>query len=482
VAEATSGSRPASRGRTPAVLGIDLGTTEAKAGLVGLDGGLLGIGRGAYSMDVGPDGRAEQSPADWWAAVGAAVRDAQAGRSRVEVLGICGVGQGPTLAVLDADAQPVRPAITWQDRRAGDGGFRLLPRMAWLAANEPGSIERARWLLTSWDALGLWLSGEAATTVQGHEAALDAGSLAAVRVDATRVPAALPFGARLGSLRPTAAEAMGLEPGIPVIAGVNDGTASILGAGLRVSGDAVDTGGTSGGLAIYASAPVSLPGVFSAPAPIPGLWVVGGAMAALGASLEWLRSQALGGSITVDDLLLEAAHVQAGAGGLLFLPYLAGERAPVFDEAARGAFVGLTLGHGRRHLARAVLEGAAFALRHVATPIVGAGAPIHELRLAGRPTPDDTWARIKANVLGRPVAIPSIGETSVLGAAILAAAGVGAVNDLEDGVTAMTAVARRLEPDPATRAAYDSAFAVYEGLYAALAPSMHALSGISATE
>jgi len=140
-----------------------------------------------------------------------------------------------------------------------------------------------------------------------------------------------------------------------------------------------------------------------------------------------------------------------------------------------GAFVGLTLTHGAAHLARAVLEGAAFALRHVAEPIVAAGAPVHELRLAGRSSPGDVWARIKADVLGVPVAIPTVGETAVLGAAILAAVGVGAVPDLEAGVAAMTSVARRLEPDPANRARYDEVFPVYRGLYPALKPSFDAL-------
>jgi xylulokinase len=473
---------PETHGPTPVVLGIDLGTTEAKAGLIGLDGALLGMGRGSYPMNVGAGGRAEQSPDDWWAAVGTAVRGALADRPGLQVLAICGVGQGPTLAVTDAEGRPVRPAITWQDRRAGDGGFGLLPRMRWLATAEPGSIERAAWLLSSWDALGLWLTGEAVATVQGHETPMDAASLEATGVDPGRVPPPLPFGARLGSLRSAPAASMGLEPGIPVVAGVNDGTASILGAGLRAPGDAVDTGGTSGGLGIYATAPVSLPGVFCAPAPLPGRWVVGGAMAALGASLEWLRTQALHAAITMDDLLLEAARIPAGAGGLVFLPYLAGERAPVFDEAARGAFVGLTLGHDRTHLARAVLEGAALALRHVADPITAAGAPIRELRLAGRRTPEDTWARIKADVLGVPAAIPSIGETSVLGAAILAAAGVGAHSNVEAAVAAMTSVARRVDPDPASRATYDTLFATYAGLYPALSPAMHGLSRLSARE
>jgi len=273
------------------------------------------------------------------------------------------------------------------------------------------------------------------------------------------------------------AEALGLPAGIAVIAGVNDGAASMLGAGLRAAGDAVDTGGTSGGIGIYADVAVQLPvpGLYQAPAPLPGRWVVGGAMAALGASIGWLRGPVLGDGWSADELFGEAARVPAGTDGLVFLPYLAGERAPIFDAGARGAFVGLTLAHGRAHLFRAVLEGAAFAMRHVAEPLASAGAPAMELRLAGRSSPDDLWGRIKADVLGVPAIIPVVGETAVLGAAILAAAGAGVVRDLEDGVVAMTAIARRIEPDPAVRARYDELFGVYEDLYPALKPSFDAL-------
>jgi xylulokinase len=460
------------------LLGLDLGTTEAKAALVGLDGRLHGLGRAGYAMAIGADGRAEQDPRDWWAAVAAAVRGARSAAGDVEVLGVCGVGQGPTLVVVDADGEPVRPAITWQDRRAADaGGFGLLPRIAWLARSEPASIVRAQWLQPSWDALGLWLSGEPATSLQGHETALAADALRDAGVSPELVPAPRPFGTVLGGLRPRAAEVLGLPAGLPVVAGVNDGTASMLGAGLRAAGDAVDTGGTSGGLGIYTAGPVAADGLFVAPAPLPNRWVVGGAMAALGASLDWLRLSVLNGAVTADELVAEAAAVEPGAGGLVFLPYLAGERAPVFDEAARGSFVGLTLAHGRAHLARAVLEGAAFAMRSLAGPLAAAGAPMRELRLAGRRLPGDAWARIKADVLGVPVAIPAIGETAVAGAAILAAAGVGAVADLEAGVATMTSIVARHEPGETARARYDGLFAVYRELYPALEPSMHALGG-----
>jgi xylulokinase len=459
--------------RTPAVIGIDLGTTEAKAAAIALDGRLLGLGRAGYPLDVGPDGRAEQSPADWWAAVAASVRAIDV--AGLEVLAVCGVGQGPTLAAVDATGEPVRPAITWQDRRPGGGTFGLLPAMAWLARAEPASVDRAAWLLAAWDALGLWLSGEAATALQGHETALGEAELVASGIRPSVVPPPCAFGQRLGELRPGAAAALGLRAGIPVIAGVNDGTASMLGAGLRVAGDAVDTGGASGGLGIYADRPVAADGLFVAPAPLPGRWVAGGAMAALGASLDWLREEVLRGAVEPGALLLEAASVPAGAGGLVFLPFLAGERAPLFDDAARGAFIGLTLASGRAELTRAVLEGAAFAMRSVAEPLAAAGAPIRELRPAGRRTPDDAWARIKADVLGVPVGIPSVGESAIVGAAILAAAGVGAVADLEAGVSSMTSVAARIEPDPAAHARYDELYALYRNLWPAIAPTVHAL-------
>jgi xylulokinase len=462
-----------------ALLGLDLGTTEVKAGLFTLEGRTLGMVRRAYPLVTGPDGAAEQDPVAWWAAVAEAVRALQAGT--VEVVGICGVAQGPTLVATDGDGMPVRPAITWQDRRAGRGTFGLLPKLAFLARHDPAAAAQATWFLSAWDALGLWLTGRAVTSLQQHEAPLDAAAVEAAGIDPARIPPPLPYGSPLGGLQPRVAERLGLPAGTPVVAGVNDGAASMLGAGLLEPGDAVDTGGASGGFALYASDPVPLSWAYSAPAPIPGRWAVGGAMAATGASLDWLRAEVLGNRWSTDELIEQAAGVPAGAGGLLFLPYLSGERAPIFDERARGTFVGLTLRHDHTHLARAVLEGSAHALRHVADPIVAAGAPVRELRIAGRPSPDDVWARIKADVTGFTVAIPAVGETAVMGAAILAAAGaagagVDVVGGREAAVRRMTSVARRIEPDPASRGMHDRLHEVYRSLYPALMPAMHSLS------
>lgn len=443
----------------PIVIGIDLGTSEAKAIAVTLDGRPVAIRRAGYPTDTGSDGRAEQDPGTWWVAVAAAVRSL--GVDAAHVAAICGVAQGPTLVAADAAGNAVRPALTWQDRRVRTSGFGFLPAMTWLAGEEPETLARAAWLLPAWDALGLWLTGEAATATQAHETPIDSAALASAGIPQRLLPPRRPFGTPLGSLRAEAASALGLRVGTPVVTGVNDGASSMLGAGLLHPGDAVDTGGTSGGLAVYADHAVPVPGFYCAPAPLPGRWAVGGAMAALGASLDWLRSSVLGDRWTLGELFAEAAAAPAGADGIVFLPYLAGERAPVFDERARGAFTGLTLDHGRGHLVRAVLEGAAYAMLSVAEPLASAGAPIRELRLAGRATPGDLWGQIKADVLGVPVAMPVIGDTAVLGAAILAAVGSGAVADLETAVGAMTGVARRLVPDPATRDIYRERYADY---------------------
>ncbi len=478
---------------TRAVLGLDLGTTEAKAALVDLEGNVLAFEHEGYPTDVGADGRAEQDPADWWAAIEACIRRLGAGgagpgpdgagpgpdgarRGDLRIEAICGVAQGPTLVAVDARGEPVRMAITWQDRRARDAGFGFLPRLAWLAAEDPAAVALARWLVPAWDALGLWLSGSASTSLQPHEVATAPQRLRAAGVDPDRLPPGIGIGGRLGTLRPELAARLGLAPGIPVLAGVNDGTASMLGAGLLEPGDAVDTGGASGGFGVYVDRPLALPGTFSAPAPIEGRWVLGGAMAATGASLDWLVGSLLGGHWPLEELLAEAAAVAPGSGDLVFLPYLAGERAPIFDESARGAFVGLTLAHARGHLVRAVLEGAAYAVRHVAEPILAAGVEVTEMRLAGGPSRSELWARIKADVTGFPVAIPRVAETAVLGAAILAATGAGLMPDLATAVRRMTAVERRIEPDRATAARYARLYGVYRSLYPVLAAAFAELA------
>jgi xylulokinase len=471
------------------LLGVDLGTTRVKAGLISADGTPLGFGRADLAMTVDPSiGLAEQDADAWWAGLALAVADAlgaaeaSLGRRPVPA-GICITGHGPTLTLVDAAGVPVGPAITWLDSRAtaeraeleaatGLRGWALgvLPAARWLERHVPATAARTRWYLNSWEALALRLTGVAATTVVPGGEGLPRAALAGSGLALDRLAPDAASGAVLGGVTAAAARHLGIRVGTPVVAGLVDAFASFHGARMLGAGDAIDVGGAAGGFGVYADRPVRIAGAFTSPAPLPGLYSVGGAMAATGAALDWLAGSVLAGTVPIPQLLVEAAAIEPGADGLVFLPYLAGERSPLWDPHARGAFVGLTLRHGRAHLAKAVLEGAAFALRHVAQPILDAGLPVNAMRACGGPAADDGWNQVKADVTGFPVEVPRSRETAAVGAAIVAAVGVGAHPDLPAAIRAMTSIYRRFEPDPERAAVYDRAFGAYLELWPALAP------------
>jgi len=466
-----------------AILGIDLGTTEVKVGLVALDGRLLAIARAGYGLDVGPDGRAEQEPEAWWSAVVVAVHALRPPEA-VDVVAIGVDGHGPTLVAVDALGAAVRPAMTFLDTRSTTEGEELadatgirgwalgpLPAALWLERNEPDAAARACWYLTTWEWLAFRLTGVAAAPAVPGQARPDpvaVGAATGVRVD--RLPEATAMGARVATLSDVAAGALDLRPGIPVAGGTNDAFASYLGAGLTEAGDAYDPGGSAGGFGVYWNEPVEVAGAFVTPAPLPGLYSVGAAMAATGRSLDWFRDAVVGGPATTEALLEEAGTTVPGADGVVFLPYLAGERSPVWDPLATGAFVGLRLGHGRGHLTRAILEASALAIRHVAEPMLAAGVNVSAMRACGGPARSETWNQIKADATGFPVLVPAVLETAVLGSAILGAVAIGASPDVRTALRSMTRIERRLEPRPETRATYDRAYTIYKGLYPALRP------------
>ena len=471
-----------------ALIGVDLGTTRTKVGVIAADGTALGFGRVPHATDVDPAaGRAEQDPAAWWHGLGTAVREAMASagsdtRDEIEPLAICVTGHGPTLAAVAADGTAVRPAITWLDSRAraelaeleaasGLRGWALgvLPAALWLERHEPDVAARAAWYLNSWEAMALRLCGRSATTVVPGGAALPRDVIARSGLIVDRVPAEVEAGAALGGLTTEAAGHLGTPVGTPVIAGLVDAFASFHGARMLAEGDAIDVGGSAGGFGVYAARPIRVSGGFTTPAPLPGLFSVGGAMAATGAALDWFAHDVLGGSVTTDLLIEEAAGIAAGADGLVFLPYLAGERSPIWDPEARGAFAGLTLRHTRAHMTRAILEAAALAIRHVAAPMLDAGIPVTVMRACGGPAAAAAWNQIKADVTGFIVEVPYVRETAAMGAAILAAVGVGAHADLRSAISTMTSIERRFVPDPERGRVYDDVFEAYVGLYPALA-------------
>lgn len=471
------------------VVGLDLGTTEVKAGVFTPEGALRGASAEAYPAAPHPTAPGEQDPDAWWDAAARAVRRATDGHDPASVAAIACVGHGPTLVAVGADDRPVRPAICWHDARSApqqrelgrllnlEGfGLGLLPKILWLREHERDSYAKARWFMGSWDYLALRMSGTAATATSPAATETTPDLADRAGLDAARVPPPAPWATSVGTLGPVPARELGLLQGTPVVSGTNDGLGAYVGAGLAAPGQAADAGGSSGGFAVAWHDDVAVPGSLSIAGPVDGTRIFAGAMSATGSALDWLRRDVLRFDGPVETLLEEAATAPAGADGLVFLPYLAGERSPIWDPDARGAFIGLDLRHGRAHMVRAVLEGAACALRHVAAPMLAAGVSVTEMRVCGGTARSPLWNQIKADVTGFPVGVPEVPRTGPLGAGILAAVGAGLHADVGTAMGAMTSLTARLEPAPEHRETYDALFGVYADLYPRLAPAFEGLA------
>jgi sugar (pentulose or hexulose) kinase len=199
-------------------------------------------------------------------------------------------------------------------------------------------------------------------------------------------------------------------------------------------------------------------------------------MAATGRALDWYRDAIVGQGMSTERLLEEAFDTPPGADGLVFLPYLAGERSPIWDPTATGVLAGLRLDHGRGHVARAIVEASALAIRHVATPMLEAGVTVTAMRACGGPARSSGWNQVKADVTGFPVLVPAVLETAVLGSAMLGAVTVGACPDLPAAIRSMTRIERRLDPRRELADTYDALYAAYTALYPAVSPVMRPLT------
>ncbi len=461
------------------LIGVDVGTSEAKAGLFDLEGNLLRLARCGYPIiTAGRIGHAEQDPKQWWSAVCQTLREVVVDTPADALAGLCVQGQGPSVVMVDERGEPLNNAILWLDtRHSGErdelsqrmgrpvSPFAHMPLAMWMARHRPEAYAQARWFLSVWDFVAMRLTGQPAASALAYFQPFPEDEVEASRLPRKMFPPVVKAGSPIAGLTAAAAHETGLPEGLPVVAGAHDGIATFIGAGLVKPGRSADVNGTSGGLALCWNEPIQKPGIFSEPWIYPGEYIAGGAMAALGKCLDWLREAVADSRVTHDELIQEAIRAPVGADRLIFLPYLAGERSPIWDPQARGVFFGLTLNHGREHLARAVLESVAYALRHVAEGMIESGARIDELRVCGRQALSKDWNQIKADVLGVPVAVPRVQEAALLGAAVLAGVGAGLLSGITTGSDQMVRIDRTLEPIPAHHQLYTELFDVYRRLY-----------------
>jgi xylulokinase len=503
---------------SPLLLGIDVGTSALKAVLLDADGALMGEASATYPLHTPRPGWTEQAPEDWWGACVAALRQLwAAGHDPARVVGVGLTGQMHGLVLLDGAGMVLCPALLWNDQRTGGEcaeivatvgdstlleatgnpaltGF-TLPKVLWVRRHWPEAFARASRILLPKDFVRFRLTDEPASEMSDASGTLMFDTrrrrwatdlLRAFDLDLTWLPPVVEGNERIGSVTPAAAVATGLVAGTPVVAGGSDNAAAAVGLGVVEPGTLTASIGTSG----VVFAPLdSYPG--HAPDgrlhllchALPDRWHLMSVAQASGGSLRWFRdvlapavaaggASAPGGDALYAWLDDQAAGAPAGSDGLVFLPYLAGERTPHADPNARGVFFGLHLGHGLPHVTRAVLEGVAFSLRQGVELMRAYGAEPAELRGTGGGMGSRLWRQIVADATGLPIATPSANPGAARGAAVLAGLGSGLYPDAQVGLSWPSE--GRASPDPAAAPALDRAFATYADLYPRLAPAFAA--------
>lgn len=497
-----------SHNNKPWFLGIDLGTGSCKTVVVGPEAQILGLGVGHYAVQENGARFVEQDADNLYGGLIESVRAAldSAGVLPTACEGLSVGGALHSLVAVNDSGEALTGVYTWADGRAGEQAARWrgtengqvlydhtgcpphamypLYKLIWLRENEPLVFRQAyrfgsakeyavarltgKWVVDYNLAAGTGLLD--ALTLDWHPQALELAGISAEQLSPLGEPQL-----RVAGLVPEAARMLGLPSGVPVILGASDAVNSNLGAGAVEPWQATCMIGTSGAYRVIANRPVLDPRRRSWCYAIdPEHWLVGGAINNGGLAFTWLR-EVLGQENSFERLLDLAGEVEAGAGGVVCLPFFAGERSPNWNLEARAAFVGLTQNHDTRHLARAVLEGICLRMRSLQLVLQDLGLDIRQVRASGGFTQSDLWVQVMADVLNRELILPAFGETSSLGAAAWPLVAAGVLPNLA-ALEAHVQLDREIRQRPEQAAVYDRLYALYERLYSAISLEFSSLA------
>ncbi len=489
----------------PLLLGIDIGTSACKAALFTPDGVVVAQEAAGYDVLYPHPGWAEQNPDDWWAAVCAAVR-ALLEKHHIDAKRIAAVavdGQSWSAVAVDSAQNALANTPIWMDTRAagicarlarGLGEQRIfevcgnplapsytLPKILWYKENFPELCKKTDKILQSNSFIAMKLTGEISQDISQcyglqcfdmRKGVWDDALCADMGVRRALLPDIAPCHQIIGRVTKQAAAACGLAAGTPVAAGGLDAACGTLGAGVLRPGETQEQGGQAGGMSICMEGYAADPRLILSFHVVPGRYLLQGGTVGGGGVMRWLAADVFKGP-DFAALGEEAAHIPAGAEGLVFLPYMAGERSPLWDEQAKGVFYGLDYAKTRGHMVRAALEGVAFSLRHNLEIAQEAGASVTALRAVGGAANSLVWTQIKADVAGLLIEVPSSDTATTLGAAMLAGVAAGVYTGFDDAVAKTVRTTRRHAPDATQKPAYDTAYHTYRRLYEDLAPLMH---------
>jgi len=485
------------------LMGIDVSTTGVKALLIAADGRVVGSANTEQPLSTPHPLWSEQDPADWWSGAVSSVRRVlqETGIAGSEVAAVGLTGQMHGLTLLDAGGSVLRPAILWNDQRTGAqcdemrahlGKARLIaitgndaltgftaPKVLWVRQNEPQVYARSAHILLPKDYVRYKLTGGFAMDVADGSGTIlmdvkarswSPEVLQALEIPPEWLPRLYEGPEVTGVISAAAAGLTGLKAGTPVVGGGGDQAAQAVGVGAVQPGIVALTLGTSGVVFASTSQPFIEPEgrLHAFCHAVPGRWHLMGVMLSAAGSLRWYRDTFHPG-LDYDTLLAPAPQVPAGCEGLLFLPYLTGERTPYPDPLARGAFVGLTIRHGEPHLVRAVLEGVAFGLRDSFELMKQAGQKeIAQVRISGGGARSPLWRQILADVLGAELVTVNTTEGAAYGAALLAGVGAGLWPDVDAACQATVRLTGSTAPRASSVADYEKIYPLYRQLYPAL--------------
>ncbi|MCP4403265.1 MAG: xylulokinase [bacterium] len=491
----------------PFLLGIDVGTTAVKSAMFSDEGDLIGEAHSEYETFYPSENAVEQMPEDWWQATVLTIQDVlqatHVNRGDIAAIGVS--SQAPTMLAIDKKGHPLHPALIWMDQRSDAAcawlrqtpgeemifrvtgniinPYYVLPELLWLKQNKPALYADTYKILQANGYINLKLTGQytidrshAGLTLlyDIHQRRWAENLFDAVEIPLDMFPAISECHAVIGEVTEKAAGETGLKSGTPVIAGMVDATAAALEAGTIRDGSVCEMTGTSTVIMAAMTDIVTDTRLTVFPHSIQDTFLLIGAMSSSGASLKWFKNQlglaeqnasALLGIDPYEVMNREVGNLAGGPSGIIFLPYLSGERSPIWDNKARGVFFGLSANTMRADLIKALFEGTAFGLKHNLDVFTEGGMIVREIRTVGGGAKSAQWNQIKADITNTPIMIPETAIGAPFGDGILAGYGIGLFPDLTRSIDRLVKIREIYEPRSQYVQAYQEMFAIYKDLY-----------------
>lgn len=499
---------------TITLLGLDIGTSSCKAALFDLDGNLLASQSAGYSSRYPREGWDEQDPQEWWEGVCQVCRNisAYAEQNSCQIAAIGLSGQSWSCIAIDKDGNVLCPDPIWRDVRSDDicrrlnqkigpdkiltlAGNPLQPayttgKIIWIKENRPDIYNQTWKFLQSNSYIAYKLTGVVSQDYsQGYglhcfdidHLCWDKVMAFQLGIDLDKLPDLYPSDAMIGKVTSEASALTGLEAGIPVAAGGLDSACGALGAGVYRPGDTQEQGGQSEGMSICMEKPLRDPNLILSVHVIPGLWLLQGGTSGGSGVMRWLEQELADyerhiadekHASSLDQFNESAAKIPPGSDGLIFLPYMNGERSPIWNPHAKGVWYGLDFSKTKGHLILSAMEGVAFSLKHNLDIAKAAGAEVSSLKATGGSSNSLLWTQIKSDISNLPIEVPLADASCALGAAILAGVGCGIYEDYPEAIQRTIRFTRHHEPDPDTVPVYSRNYKKYLEIYQHLEPMM----------